>query len=85
MELANRIRKIRENYGLTQAEVAYRADISPQAYGKIERLAGKSSFVTLEKIAKAIGVSTSFLVDINSKIYIEDEYFLNNSISRIRI
>lgn len=73
MELANRIRKIRENYGLTQAEVAYRVNISPQAYGKIERLAGNSSFVTLEKIAKAIGVSTTFLIDIKSKFYHEEK------------
>lgn len=34
MELSTRIRKIREAQGLTQADVAYKANISPQAYGK---------------------------------------------------
>jgi transcriptional regulator with XRE-family HTH domain len=66
MQLANRIRKIREAYGMTQADVAYKAEISPQAYGKIERKASKTKFETLLKIANAIGVSINFLVDIES-------------------
>lgn len=41
MLLANRIRQIRESYNLTQYEVAYRCDISPSAYGQIERKASK--------------------------------------------
>ncbi|MDB9482295.1 helix-turn-helix transcriptional regulator [Dolichospermum circinale CS-537/05] len=48
MELANRIRKIRETYGLSQADIAYKVNISPQAYSKIERNAKSSSIETLE-------------------------------------
>jgi len=71
MQLAKRIRQIREAYGLTQTEIAYKCDITPSAYGQIERRAGKSSFETLEKIAAAIGVTLPFLVDINNDQYIE--------------
>ena len=71
MQLANRIRHIRETYGLTQAEVAHKCGMSPSAYGQIERRAGSSSFETLTKIAKAIGVSLPFLVDIESNEFRE--------------
>jgi transcriptional regulator with XRE-family HTH domain len=71
MLLATRIRLIREAYNLTQAEIAYKSDISPSAYGQIERKASKARFETLEKIASSIGVSISFLVDINNPEFIE--------------
>jgi DNA-binding XRE family transcriptional regulator len=73
MDLSNRIRKIRRTYGMTQADVAYKAEITPQAYGKIERRAGKTKIETLLKIAIAIGVSLKFIVDIDSSIYIESK------------
>lgn len=73
--LATRIRLIREAYNLTQAEIAYRCGISPSAYGQIERKASNSTFETLEKIASAIGVSISFLVDINNPELIEKNKF----------
>jgi len=41
--------------------------MTPSAYGQIERKASKSTFETLVKIAEALGVSVSFLVDIRSE------------------
>ncbi len=73
MLLGNRIRRIRETYNLTQSEIAYRCQISPSAYGQIERKANKASFETLQKIADALGVSVAFLVDINTEILIEEK------------
>lgn len=67
MELANRIRRIREASGFSQAEIAYRCGMSPSAYGQIERKASRSTFETLQKIADALGVSVSFLVDIGNE------------------
>jgi transcriptional regulator with XRE-family HTH domain len=67
MELANRIRKIREVNGFSQAEIAYRCAMTPSAYGQIERKASKSTFETLVKIAEALGVSVAFLVDIGNE------------------
>lgn len=71
MELVYRIRKIREAYNLTQAEVAYITGITPQAYGKIERRASKSKFETLLRISNSIGVTVEFLVDLKNPNYIQ--------------
>lgn len=73
MILANRLRKIREAYNLTQSEVANRCDISPSAYGQIERKASNSSFETLQKISNAIGVSLTFLIDIENMNHFEEK------------
>jgi len=70
MELANRIKKIREAYKFTQAEIAARCNMSPSAYGKIERKACSSSFDTLTKVANALEVDLTFLVDITNPNYV---------------
>lgn len=69
MRLAERIRKIREAKGLTQADIANKIEITPSAYGQIERKAGSSSFDTLCKIADAFSVKVTFLVDIDNDTY----------------
>ena len=71
MKLAERIRKIREAKGLTQAEVAFVIDISPSAYGQIERKAGTTRLDTLCKIADALTVKVTFLIDIDNPDNIE--------------
>lgn len=73
MQLGERIRKIRESQNLTQAEVADRIDITPSAYGQIERKAANSSYLTLQKIALALNVSITFLLDIENPNYIEEK------------
>ena len=73
MLLANRIRKIRESYNLTQTEVASFCNISTSAYGQIERNASKCSFDTLNKVAVAIGVSVPFLIDLKCEIFNEEK------------
>jgi len=73
MELSERIRKIRKAYNLTQADIACRLDIAPSSYGQIERNAIKASCQTLLKVANAIGVSLTFLVDIESRKFVEDK------------
>lgn len=71
MQLATRIRAIRKNYNLTQAEVAFRCGISTSAYGQIERKADKCSFETLLKIANALEVTISFLIDLSNESFTE--------------
>lgn len=68
MILANRIRTIRIEKGLTQSEVADRCNISPSAYSQIERQAINCKFITLLKIAKALDVSITYLVDIEDEL-----------------
>jgi transcriptional regulator with XRE-family HTH domain len=46
-------------------------NISPSAYGKIERNANHSSYETLTKVAIAIGVSMQFLLDLTETNYKE--------------
>ncbi|MGL5890702.1 MAG: helix-turn-helix domain-containing protein [Bacteroidia bacterium] len=71
IKLSNRVRLIRESYGFTQADIADRLDISPSAYGKIERNAFNASIKTLRRISIVIGVSIKFLIDIENINYIE--------------
>jgi transcriptional regulator with XRE-family HTH domain len=70
-QLPDRIRKIREVYGLTQRNIAERMNISSSTYGKMERNANLAKVGTLIKIANAIGVSLLFLLDTQNKNYKE--------------
>lgn len=70
-QLSVRIRKIREAYDLTQLDIANRMEISPNAYGKIERNANHSSYETLSRVASSIGISLLFLIDTDNTQYIE--------------
>ena len=72
MDLAVRIRKIREAKKLTQEVVASKFGISASAYGQIERNPYKSSYETLSKIANALDVSILFLLDTNNSEFIEN-------------
>lgn len=69
MQLAIRIRKIRDAHKLTQEEAACRCNITPSAYGQIERRAGNASYETLCKVAKALDVPLLFLLDIENPNY----------------
>ena len=71
MKLAQRIKKIREIKGMTQADVAEQIAITPSACGQIERVAGNARFDTLCKIAAALQVKVTFLIDIDNLNYIE--------------
>ena len=73
MLLGDRIRKIREVKGWTQADVAHRINISSSAYGQIERKAGKSTYSTLCKIAFALDVSVLFLIDLENENYTQEK------------
>lgn len=55
----NKIKKIREQKGLTQEEVAKKAGISANYYAKIERGIINTSIEKANKIAKALGVKVS--------------------------
>jgi transcriptional regulator with XRE-family HTH domain len=71
--LGERIRKIRESKGLTQAEVADKIDISASAYGQIERKAANAAFYTLCKIASALEVKITFLIDLENNNFLKEK------------
>lgn len=55
--------------GLTQENIAHELGISQSAYSQIERKAGECKFSTLERLAKVLGVSVAFLVDVENPHY----------------
>lgn len=53
----NRLRDLRTGCGLTQEEVAFRADITPSYYGQLERGQANPSVGMLEKICAVMGIT----------------------------
>lgn len=56
---------------MTQSDVADIIDITPSAYGQIERKAGNTRLDTLVKIANALSVKIIFLLDIENPNFLE--------------
>jgi transcriptional regulator with XRE-family HTH domain len=57
----------REALGLTQAQVAKAAEMSPAVYGRIERGGMMPSVPALRRLAVALGVSTAVLLDMSAR------------------
>jgi transcriptional regulator with XRE-family HTH domain len=58
-----RVKELRELRSLTQAQLAKAAHISPVTINRIERgLVKGIDFLTLEKLAKALGVDPALLI-----------------------
>lgn len=58
-----RLREIREAKGLTQTVLAERLDMKQPTYCAIERGENSPTLSTVEKIAKALGVDSSDLLE----------------------
>jgi transcriptional regulator with XRE-family HTH domain len=67
MILGKRIKAIRLSKKLTQMDVAEIMGVSQPTYSEYEKKAGNCAFYTLQKIAKALNVPVSFLVDIENE------------------
>ena len=63
MSVGKKIKKIRENKGLTQSELANKCGILYQTIGKYERDVLNPKIETIKKIAKALGVDYIELLD----------------------
>ncbi|MCL5411920.1 MAG: helix-turn-helix transcriptional regulator [Patescibacteria group bacterium] len=59
LEIANKLKEIRLKKSLTQTDVAKKAGINSNYYSKVERGEAKPSVVTIEKITKALGITSS--------------------------
>jgi DNA-binding XRE family transcriptional regulator len=59
----NLLKAWRKHLGFTQKEVAERAGITQSALSQMERMETNHRTATLEKLAKAMGIETSQLVD----------------------
>ncbi|MCY1081797.1 helix-turn-helix domain-containing protein [Archangium lansingense] len=60
-------RTAREGLGLTQAQVAQKAGMSAQVYGRIERGGMMPSVPALRRLAAALGVSPAVLLDMSPR------------------
>lgn len=63
-QVGRRLRALRKRAGLTQAQLAERAGITPDYLGRIERGQGAVTLETLDRIASALGVPLRQLLDI---------------------
>jgi len=57
----------REGLGLTQAQVAQKAGMSPAVYGRIERGGMMPSVPALRRLAVALGTSPAVLLDMSPR------------------
>jgi transcriptional regulator with XRE-family HTH domain len=57
------LRKLRESKGLTQEELAYRADVAISSIGRIETGNLNTSVSTIVILAKALGVHKRDMLD----------------------
>ncbi len=60
--LSENLKKYRQENRISQEELAARADLSTRGYGKIERGEVHPSLETLDKLARATGLSQSLLL-----------------------
>ena len=67
MSVHEKIRLVREAKGLTQEQVAEKLQMSPNAYGDIERGDSDVKLSKLEKIAELFELQLSELVDLSEK------------------
>ena len=58
-KIANRLKEVRLQKDLTQADVARKADINTNTYAKIERGEQAATVKMLERIADALGIELS--------------------------
>lgn len=77
MEFAERLKTLRKQVKLTQAQIAEKLNISQQAYASWERGVKKPTQENLVKIAQVLNVTVDYLVG-NS-----DEEFANNKLEDI--
>jgi len=63
MNISDNIKAIRKEKGLTQTEVAKRYGTSPEFYHRLEKKGNKLTIEQAEKIASAIGVSLTELLE----------------------
>lgn len=73
MQIGDKIKKIRDLKGLKQEEVAEKLNITPQAYGKIERNETKLDTERLHQIAEIFGITTEDIQGFDDK-----NMFVNN-------
>jgi transcriptional regulator with XRE-family HTH domain len=85
MSVNEKIRLIRETKGLSQEQLAEKLDMSPSAYGDIERGSSDIKLSRLEKIAESLEIKLSELFELNEKGSLNVITFNNDNKSKVYI
>jgi transcriptional regulator with XRE-family HTH domain len=59
--LAGAIKRLREERGLTQEDVAYASGLSVSAYGRLERAVTNPTWTTVARVAEALDIDLAEL------------------------
>lgn len=70
---AARLKEVREERGLTQAQVALAAGLQPSAIAHFEAQRRKPSFDNVRRLAKALEVSADYLLGVPTVTAFRDE------------
>jgi transcriptional regulator with XRE-family HTH domain len=74
-----RLREARDARGWSQAELAQRADMQPSAIAHFEAARRKPSFDNVRRLAKALGVSTDYLMGVETAVAFRNEDLLSEA------
>ncbi len=66
IKFGKRLREIRKIQGLTQEELSFKAGLHRTYIGMIERAEKNITLINIEKIAKALDVSISYLMSFDN-------------------
>ncbi|EFK37937.1 HTH-type transcriptional regulator immR [Chryseobacterium gleum] len=80
MSLGTKLKQLRQRNNWSQAEVAYKLDISQPAYNKWESDQGKPSLDKLGKIAEVFEIEIQDLFESEGNVIISNNTFENSNI-----
>ena len=70
---ATRLKEARERQGLNQAQLAQRAEMQPSAIAHFEANRRKPSFENVRRLAKALDVSSDYLLGVQTTLAFRNE------------
>jgi len=85
MSLADNIKKLREDKGLLQKQVASEIGLNPAHYNKIEKGIVEPSVDILDKLAKLFGISIDQIVHLEDRVPKEVTIEDKTSVEQIRL
>jgi len=65
--VGDKIKELRQKYGLSQTKLAEIAELSPAAISQFEKGVRKPSFEAIQKLANALNVSADYFLDRENK------------------
>ena len=80
LSLSEKIKKIRQNHQLSQAQMADKMGMSEQSYGRWERDDKRITVLQLQKFSKKLNMKVSDIIDLPDGVLICDNHTSENSV-----